>query len=192
MMKKRLKKGSYGYIRAYKKYHLIVSAVCFLIVTSVFLAGLIIFKTKLNYCTLAAMLLLLPSVKAWIASIVMIPYHTDIPEHFEKIKQLMDKKTAYVFSDLVMTKYEGSMMVSVLVLYDDNFFAYVPKKQRKSAKEIKAYLDSIIKEAGSSSKSLVFDKFELFEKKIESLSSQEDRAGKKTEALKKQLFVPLV
>lgn len=84
------------------------------------------------------------------------------------------------------------MMVSVLVLYDNNFFAYVPKKQKKSVKEIKTYLNSIITAAGATSKAMVFDEFDAFKKVIENLSSQENRDGKKLAAIRKQLFVTLV
>ena len=172
MAEKHLKKGTYGYIRAYKKYHLIVSVLWACLVAAVFTAGVLIFKTRLNWLTLAAALLLLPAAKAWIASIVMIPYKTDEPEHFEKISAMVKDMPAEVYSDLVLTKYEGAMMISVLVLYDDNFFAYVPK-QRKTPDQIRQYLNEIIKEAGGSSKALVYNDFNKYEKAIQRLSRQE-------------------
>lgn len=192
MKKKRLEKGSYGYIDAYRRRHLLISLSWLTVVAVIFIVGILVFKTKLNFATLAAMLILLPAVKAWIALIVMLPYHTDKKDYFEETKRLMAGKNAEVFSDIVMTKYEGSMMVSVLVLYDNNFFAYVPKKQKKSVKEIKTYLNSIITAAGATSKAMVFDEFDAFKKVIENLSSQENRDGKKLAAIRKQLFVTLV
>lgn len=192
MKKKRLEKGSYGYIDAYRRRHLLISLSWLTVVAVIFIVGILVFKTKLNFATLAAMLILLSAVKAWIALIVMLPYHTDKKDYFEETKQLMAGKNAEVFSDIVMTKYEGSMMVSVLVLYDNNFFAYVPKKQKKSVKEIKTYLNSIITAAGATSKAMVFDEFDAFKKVIENLSSQENRDGKKLAAIRKQLFVTLV
>lgn len=191
MKDKKLKKGSYGYINAYRRRHLIISLIWLFVVAAIFIAGILIFKTKLNYATLAAMLIMLPAVRAWIAYIVMLPYHTDKPEYYKKAESLMAGRTAEVFSDVVMTKYEGSMMVSVLVLYNDNFFAYVPK-QKKSLKDIKAYLDSFIKAAGGTSKPIVYDNFDDFEKMLERLNSQENMEGKRFCAIRKQLFVTLV
>lgn len=191
METKKLKKGSYGYINAYRRRHLCISLIWFFVVAAIFVVGILIFKTKLNYATLAAMLIMLPAVKAWIAYIVMLPYHTQKPEYYETAVELMKGKTAEVFSDIVMTKYEGSMMISVLVLYDDNFFAYVPK-QKKTAKDVKAYLDSLIKAAGGTSRSMVYDNFDDFKKVLERLNSQENMEGKRFQAIRKQLFVTLV
>ena len=191
MKQKKLQKGTYGYIDAYRRRHLIISLAWLFVVAAIFIIGILIFKTKLNFATLAAMLIMLPAVMAWIAYIVMLPYHTDKQKYYETAVKLMEKKTAEVFSDIVMTKYEGSMMISVLVLYDDNFFAYVPK-QKKSAKDVKAYLDSLIKAAGGTSRSMVYDHFDDLQKMLERLSSQENMEGKRFQAIRKQLFVTLV
>ena len=89
MKKKRLEKGSYGYIDAYRRRHLLISLSWLTVVAVIFIVGILVFKTKLNFATLAAMLILLPAVKAWIALIVMLPYHTDKKDYFEETKQLM-------------------------------------------------------------------------------------------------------
>ena len=53
-------------------------------------------------------------------------------------------------------------------------------------------MNEIIKEAGGSSKALVYNDFNKYEKAIQRLSRQEKVTGKKTAALRKQLFVPAV
>lgn len=188
---KNLKKGTYGYINAYRRVRLHISLLWAGIIAALFIAGLIIFKTKLNFVTMAAVLLVLPAAKAWIAMIVMLPYRSDDKSRYDCIQAMMEGKTAEVFSDIVLTRYEGSMMLSVVVCYNDNLFAYAPK-QKKSTAEIKKYLDEIIANAGLSTKSKVYGDFGKYKAAIEALAAKEDIKGKNMKALKEQLFIPAV
>ena len=72
MKQKKLQKGTYGYIDAYRRRHLIISLAWLFVVAAIFIIGILIFKTKLNFATLAAMLIMLPAVKAWIAYLSLI------------------------------------------------------------------------------------------------------------------------
>lgn len=52
MKQKKLQKGTYGYIDAYRRRHLIISLAWLFVVAAIFIIGILIFKTKLNFATL--------------------------------------------------------------------------------------------------------------------------------------------
>ena len=56
-------KGDFGYLNYKKKLNFIIAAVALLIIIAVFTTGLIIFKSRNNYMTLVATVLVLPWAK---------------------------------------------------------------------------------------------------------------------------------
>lgn len=187
MIPKKPVKGSYGYIRDYKKFKGLISGIWIALVVILYVTGLVIFGTNKNYVTLVAILLVLPGAKAWVASIVMLPYHTQPRELYDETVALMKDKQAKVYSDIVVTKYEGAMTLSVIVNYNDNFYAYMPK-QKKSLSEVKNYLTEMIASQGLTTKAQVYDSEEKFLTAVKKLSEGPDLESKKTKALEQQLF----
>lgn len=187
MIPKKPVKGSYGYIRDYKRFKGLISGIWLAIVLLLYITGLVIFKTNKNYVTLVAILLVLPGAKAWVASIVMIPYHTQPRKLYDEVVALMKEKSAKVYSDIVVTKYEGAMTLSVIVNYNDNFYAYMPK-QKKTLTEVRNYLTQMLASQGLTTKAQVFDNEEKFMSAVKKMAEGTDLEAKKTKALEQQLF----
>ena len=187
MRPKKPVKGSYGYIRDYKRFKGLISGIWLAIVLLLYITGLVIFKTNKNYVTLVAILLVLPGAKAWVASIVMIPYHTQSRKLYDEVVALMKEKSAKVYSDIVVTKYEGAMTLSVIVNYNDNFYAYMPK-QKKTLTEVRNYLTEMLASQGLTTKAQVFDNEEKFLLAMKKMAEGPDLEAKKTKALEQQLF----
>lgn len=190
-MLKKPKKGTYGYITAYKKHRGLISVIWILIIAAVYAAGLVIFKTNKNYLTVFAALLVLPGTRAWIASIVMMPYKTQPKKLYDQVVALMQGKQAKVYSDVVLTKYEGSMMLSVVVNYNDNFYAYVPK-QKKDTAQIREYLQQMINQTGAETKALVLDNEDRYLTIIKNMAQGADLTSKYQKDLETKLFAAAV
>ena len=56
-------KGEFGYLKYKRSFNLLLTIIAFLIIAAVFVTGLIIFKSRNNYMTLVATVLVLPGAK---------------------------------------------------------------------------------------------------------------------------------
>ena len=71
-MMKLQEKGTFEYLKRKKKQNLLIMLISFAVVFAVFFAGLAVFKSRNNYCTLIATVLVLPAAKSGvIAGIVL-------------------------------------------------------------------------------------------------------------------------
>ena len=99
--------------------------------------GFIVFKTRKNYATILAVLLVLPAAKTLVAYIIMIPFKTDKQEYYQEVSKLINDKMT-LLSDLVVTKYEGVMMYSLVVIIQGNVYAFV-HPQKIKVNQLKSY-----------------------------------------------------
>lgn len=56
-------KGTFEYLKRKKNQNLLIMLISFAVVFAVFFAGLAVFKSRNNYCTLIATVLVLPAAK---------------------------------------------------------------------------------------------------------------------------------
>ncbi len=83
----KISKGAYGYIDAKKKRQLLWTMILFAIVGLIFGTGVLIYKTRLNVLTVAAVVGVLPAAKALISYVVLFRYHTFDRTAFDKIME---------------------------------------------------------------------------------------------------------
>ncbi len=67
-------KGTFEYLKRKKKQNLLIMLISFAVVFAVFFAGLAVFKSRNNYCTLIATVLVLPAAKFAVAYFVLLPH----------------------------------------------------------------------------------------------------------------------
>ena len=79
------------------------------------------------------------------------------------------------------------MTLSVIVNYNDNFYAYMPK-QKKTLTEVRNYLTEMLASQGLTTKAQVFDNEEKFLLAMKKMAEGPDLEAKKTKALEQQLF----
>ena len=180
-------KGSFAYIKQYKKYKGMISILWIILILAAYISGILIFGTNKNYVTLIAVLMVLPGAKAWVASIVMMPYHSVSKEIYDQVCDLMKDKQARVYADVVVTKYEGAMALSVVVIYNDNYYALMPK-QKKGLRDVQAYLTSMLEAAGLSTKAQIYDNEEKYFAAVRQLSQGPDLESKKMKTLEQNLL----
>jgi hypothetical protein len=83
-------KGKAGYLKARKLRQLLITLMSFAIVFAIFSAGLIICKTRNNYATLVATVLVLPSAKFAVSYLVLFPHHSAGEELVSAVNEKAD------------------------------------------------------------------------------------------------------
>lgn len=167
----KLQKGQVGYIDRYKKNRIINALLWGLFIGGVFLGGYLYYKTRMNYVTIAAVVCVLPAAKVLVALIVMLPYKSCDPAAFKKLSASLPQN-ALIDADLVLTRREGSMLISAAVITHGSIFAWVPA-QKADVQQIKAYLTQSIIAGGSSAKAIVFDSAEKLAAHLNKLPESE-------------------
>ncbi len=181
MNQKKIMKGGIGYIDQCKKNQL-VKVICWaVIIAAVVGGGWLYFKTRLNMVTILGVLLVLPAAKALIALILILPYQSGDADRFNKVKETAGK-AATVLSDLVLTRYEGSMAIHYAVIHGGNIFAFVPS-QKTAPEKIQAYLTASVKAGGSSGVPMVFTDFEKFMTALKRVGQSPVETSKKDERI---------
>ena len=67
-------KGEFGYLKYKRSFNLLLTIIAFLIIAAVFVTGLIIFKSRNNYMTLVATVLVLPGAKIAVSYFILLPH----------------------------------------------------------------------------------------------------------------------
>lgn len=83
----RREKGDFGYMAYRKKLNMIKMIVAFALVLAVFIAGLIVFKTRNNILTVISVVLVLPAAKMAVGYFVLIPHKAATDKFYEKTEQ---------------------------------------------------------------------------------------------------------
>ena len=114
-------KGDFGYLNYKKKLNFIIAAVALLIIIAVFITGLIIFKSRNNYMTLVATVLVLPWAKLAIAYFVLIPHKECTQDIYEKLER--SKKNISAIYDVVVSNSKKPIGVCAMVVTDSSVAA---------------------------------------------------------------------
>lgn len=170
MSKLTVDKGSYGYVDTYKKHQLKKVLMWVGFIVAIIIVGFIVFKTRKNYATILAVLLVLPAAKTLVAYIIMIPFKTDKQEYYQEVSKLINDKMT-LLSDLVVTKYEGVMMYSLVVIIQGNVYAFV-HPQKIKVNQLKSYMTTIVRQCGGDQDAEIFESFDDFKMKISKLSKE--------------------
>lgn len=186
-MRNKIEKGEYGYIDSYKRSRTIVSILWLVAILIVYLIGLIIFKTNKNYVAVVAILMVLPAAKVWTALVVTHPFHTQPKEQYDTVLNLCKEYKVQIYSDLMLSKYEGLMNVAIAVVYHNHMVAMVPQ-QKKSLKQVEDYLYDILEESRSSNKPQVFDDFSKFTEALSQLFETEEPEENFSDQIKENLL----
>ena len=132
-------KGEFGYLNYKKKINLLITGAALLIILAIFIAGLIIFKSRNNYMTLVATVLVLPWAKLAVSFFVLLSHKAcpqDIHDRLEK--NCGSITTIY---DVVVSNSKKPIGVCAMAVTDNSVIALsldkAPDKQlfEKSLKE---------------------------------------------------------
>jgi hypothetical protein len=174
---KKVKKGSYGYIRYQKRHTALITFIMFLIPLVIYVTGYIQTKTRLNLLTVAAILGCLPACKSMV-SLIMILMQKSVPAD---VYEAADKAAAGLVAgyELVFTAYEHTTPVSALVICGDQVVCYTPD-EKADIPYIEKHLSRILTVNGfPSAQPKVMKDFKKYLNRVREISSRAEhyRAG---------------
>lgn len=114
-------KGTFEYLKRKKQQNLLITVIAFVIVFAVFFAGLIIFKTRNNYCTLVATVLVLPAAKFAVSYFVLLPHKSATKEQKEAVQEAAEKLNCCY--DCVFSNSKSPVGTQVVVVTDNTICA---------------------------------------------------------------------
>lgn len=134
------KKGEQGYINFMKKFNLLITVVCFLLATGLFLIGISIYESKANVFTIIGALFVIPAARFMTVWILFLPYKSVSKEDYDKVFAAM-KAGNLLYADVLLTSTEKAYGASYLVVTGDKIFVYSVKNFNK----LEDYLKDILK-----------------------------------------------
>ena len=125
---KKVEKGEFGYLAYKKSRNMIKTIIAFAVVLVIFIIGFIIWKSKNNYLTMLAVVLVLPAAKFAVSYFVLIPHKN------------CDKELNSVY-DLVVSNKQKPVGIMAAVISDNQILAYT-----SAAKADKNLFETSVKE----------------------------------------------
>lgn len=89
-------KGEFGYLKYKRSFNLLLTIIAFLIIAAVFVTGLIIFKSRNNYMTLVATVLVLPGAKIAVSYFILLPLRYVIRNYIQALKLQRESYQLYM------------------------------------------------------------------------------------------------
>jgi flagellar basal body-associated protein FliL len=90
-------KGTFEYLKRKKNQNLLIMLISFAVVFAVFFAGLAVFKSRNNYCTLIATVLVLPAAKFAVAYFVLLPHKSATKKPWKLLQERLPAVTTAFF-----------------------------------------------------------------------------------------------
>ena len=136
---KKVEKGEFGYLAYKKSRNMIKTIIAFAIVLVIFIIGFIIWKSKNNYLTMLAVVLVLPAAKFAVSYFVLIP-HKNCDEELKNAIEKCKGELNSVY-DLVVSNKQKPVGIMAAVISDNQILAYT-----SSAKADKNLFETSVKE----------------------------------------------
>ena len=136
---KKVEKGEFGYLAYKKSRNMIKTIIAFAVVLVIFIIGFIIWKSKNNYLTMLAVVLVLPAAKFAVSYFVLIPHKNCDKE----LKSAIEERKGELNSvyDLVVSNKQKPVGIMAAVISDNQILAYT-----SAAKADKNLFETSVKE----------------------------------------------
>ena len=134
-------KGTKNYINSQKKYEIIRTIIYFFLSLSLFAAGYITTKTKVNLLTVVAVVGCLPACKSLVGAIMFLKFKSMSAEASAKIEAV--RKNLPQLYDMVFTTYDKNHVVSHMVIAGNTICGYSEDKNFKE-KDFNAHIQNVL------------------------------------------------
>lgn len=157
-----MEKGSYGYIDAYKKRKLTISAVLLTLIAAAELVVLLIFESKNTFFIVIPIMLVLPFAKHFVAYIIVQPYVTMAEESLKRVHQVIAGNEHVIpVYDVTLASQQGISYLDFILVLDGVVYGCAShSNSRFQAADIQAYLKKLIQGAGYQNQAFVYDNIE--------------------------------
>lgn len=176
-MKKKVTKGSFGYIKSRKTQTILWTTLLFIISASLFIGGIVATGTKKNLLTIVAILGILPAARSFVNCIMYCKAKPCSTKFYQKHKELIEM-FPYGYYDFVFTTYERAYNVPVLVVKDGNICGLSPDTD-KPLKELEEHIQTCLRKEKRNGNVVIFDKEEAFLKRVEQMTHFEEKEPRK-------------
>lgn len=159
-----IQKGQYGYINKQKKNYLLKIIVGLIIIITIFIIGLLIFKSKANYLTIISAVTIFPVALWLVRYIVLYKYKTCEYDLYNQMKNKINNQFIISMTDLILTKYQGILSIPLAYIQDGELFTFIDESQ--NVKLAKEYINNIFVSNQLKVKIHIYNDFDRFINKI--------------------------
>ena len=135
-------KGTRNYLDSQKKYEIIRTLIYFGISASLFIAGYIATKTKMNYLTIVAVLGCLPASKSLIGVIMFLRHKSCSQKVCERLDSISYELTELY--DLVFTSYDKDFEIAHMVIAGNTICGYT-ESSKYDDKAFQPHIANVLK-----------------------------------------------
>ncbi len=164
-------KGTRNYLNSQKKYEVIRTIIYFAIPLSLFIAGYIATKTRLNWLTMVAVLGFLPASKSLISCIMFLRYKSCSSTVCEKLDTASYNLTELY--DMVFTSYSKNFNIGHMAIMGNTVCGYTETKDFPE-KEFQTHITGILKMDGHKNVTVkIFTELDKYIDRITQLSESD-------------------
>lgn len=135
-------KGNEGYLKTQKKYEIMRTILYFAISISLYIAGWVMTKSRMNLLTIVAILGCLPASKSAVEMVMFLRFSGCSQEDAETVKK--HSQGLECLYDMVFTSYNKNYQISHLVVKGNTICGYTPDTSF-AEQEFYQHIDGILK-----------------------------------------------
>ena len=169
-MKKRLEKGTYGYIDKLKVQEWKKSAVMLAVPILVFLIGWVVMKTRLQIVTVIAIVGCLPGCNQVVHAILASRYHSIERKLYEEVEA--ERGSRLVLYENVFTTYDKNFVVDCILISGREVLGY-SSEEKTDAKAAETHLTTILKQNSYKQNVKIMKNREAYLIRVKELASRE-------------------
>ena len=177
MMKNKVTKGSYEYLKNRKIQTILWTVLLFTVSASLFLTGVVTTGTKKNLLTIVAVLGVLPASRSLVTAFMYCKAKGCTAKWYDSHHELVGQ-FKHGYYDLVFTTYETAYNVPVLVIKDGNICG-LTYDEKKPIKQLEEHIQTCLKKEKRSGNVVIFHKEEDFLKRVEQMIQLEEKEPSK-------------
>ena len=140
-------KGEFGYLNYKKKLNAIITAIALLVIIAIFATGLLIFKSRNNYMTLVATVLVLPWAKLAVAYFILIPHKVCPKDVYDRLEGCKGDITSIY--DVVVSNSKKPVGICAMAVTDNTIAALSLDKKLDANVTLYTDVDTFIKRAAN-------------------------------------------
>lgn len=169
-MKKRLEKGTYGYMDRLKMQEWKKSALMLVIPVLVFLIGWAVMKTRLQVVTVIAVVGCLPGCNEVVHAIMASRYHSMDKKLYEEVEAARGDRMALY--ENVFTTYDKNYVVDCIIISGREVLGY-SSEEKTDAKAAETHLTTILKQNSYKQNVKIMKNREAYLTRVKELASGE-------------------
>lgn len=166
---KKVDKGIPGYFKYRKQVTMLAMISGFMLVFLFLVTGMLVTGDKMNLCTVAAAVAMLPTAKMTI-NFLMVPRHGKATmDEYNKLSSISDKVT--ILADILITPEKKNIELPYVAVDAENIVAFCDDA-KLDKKYHSDFITRFIQVEGYSANVIIFDRLDKFEARVKELAKK--------------------